>query len=238
MQRVNDWGSDRRMLKRIIVLCITLSLMSTVSSAAGKEFHEGDVGKDVAEIQLKLKEQGYYRDVIDGKFTNQTKKAVKKFQKTQRLQSDGIVEEKTYLALMGKDILDKSIPDQGKNQSNKTEKITDAAMKLVGIPYKWGGVTTKGFDCSGMVWYVFNQNSISLPRTADVQYKTGKIVAREQLQKGDLVFFTTYEPGASHVGIYLEKGKFIHVSSKRGVMVSNLSEDYWKTRYLGARRTI
>lgn len=226
------------MFKKIMVICIALSLMSTVSSAAGKQFHEGDIGKDVAEIQLKLKQQGYYRDVIDGKFTSETKKAVKKFQKMQKLQSNGIVEEKTYLALMGKNILDKSIAGQGKNQSNKTDKITDAAMKMVGVPYKWGGITTKGFDCSGMVWYVFDQNSISLPRTADVQYKTGKIVARDHLQKGDLVFFTTYEPGASHVGIYLEKGKFIHVSSMRGVMVSNLAEDYWKVRYLGARRAI
>lgn len=226
------------MFKRIVMLCLALSLISTVSSAAGKEFHEGDAGKEVAEIQFKLKEQGYYRDSIDGKFTSKTKKAVEKFQKTKKLQVDGIVEEKTYLALMGKSMIDQSKAGQNKNSSSKSDKIADAAMKMIGVPYKWGGTTVKGFDCSGMVWYVFDQNSISLPRTADVQYKMGKIAARDHLQKGDLVFFTTYEPGPSHVGIYLEKGKFIHVSSSRGVMVSNLSEEYWKVRYLGARHII
>lgn len=226
------------MLKKIIVLCIALAFISTISYAASIEYSEGDVGKDISEIQLKLKEQGYYRDTVHGKFTSTTKKAVKEFQKKKKLEPDGIVGEKTYLALMGKNIIDKSITGLNENKNNKADKITDAALKLVGVPYKWGGITTKGFDCSGMVWYVFDKNSISLPRTADVQYKTGKTVAQANLQKGDLVFFTTYEPGPSHTGIYLEKGKFIHVSSKRGVMVSNLSDEYWNGRYLGARRVV
>lgn len=121
--------------------------------------------------------------------------------------------------------------------TSKVIKITDTALKLVGVPYKWGGVTNKGFDCSGLVWYVFDKNAVHLPRTADIQYQTGKKIGRSNLQKGDLVFFTTYEPGASHNGIYLGEGKFVHASS-RGVMVSNLAESYWKTRYLGARRIV
>jgi len=121
--------------------------------------------------------------------------------------------------------------------TSKVEKITDTALKLVGVPYKWGGVTQKGFDCSGLVWYVFDKNAVHLPRTADVQYRVGKAIGRGSLQQGDLVFFTTYEPGASHTGIYLGEGKFVHASS-HGVMVSNLAESYWKTRYIGGRRII
>ncbi|WP_378956427.1 NlpC/P60 family protein [Pelosinus sp. sgz500959] len=226
------------MFRKMMLILIILSFMSTISFAASRQFSEGDAGKEIAEIQVKLKAQGYYRDVINGKFTVEMKKSVKAFQKKNKLEPDGVVGEKTYFVLMGKNMINKPITSEGGNQSNTAEKITGSAMQLVGIPYKWGGVTTKGFDCSGMVWYVFDKNSVSLPRTADVQYKMGKTVGRDQLKQGDLVFFTTYEPGASHSGIYLEKGKFIHVSAKRGVMVSNLSDEYWNTRYLGARRFI
>ena len=221
------------MLRKIIVLVIALCLVSTVSYAASIQFREGDTGKEIINIQVKLKGQGYFSKKIDGNFTAETTKAVKNFQKDKKLPANGIVDEKTYVTLMGKKVVGKEEPigDAG-------GKITATALKMVGVPYKWGGITTKGFDCSGLVWYVFDKNKITLPRTADVQYKKGKTVTIGNLQKGDLVFFTTYEPGASHVGIYLEKGKFIHASSSKGVMVSNLSDSYWKPRYLGARRII
>jgi len=221
------------MLRKIIVLVIALCLVSTVSYAASIQFREGDTGKEIVNIQVKLKGQGYFSKKIDGNFTAETTKAVKNFQKDKKLPANGIVDEKTYVTLMGKKVV-------GKEETIRDAegKITATALKLVGVPYKWGGITTKGFDCSGLVWYVFDKNKITLPRTADVQYKKGKTVTIGNLQKGDLVFFTTYEPGASHVGIYLEKGKFIHASSSKGVMVSNLSDSYWKPRYLGARRII
>ena len=221
------------MLRKIIVLVIALCLVSTVSYAASIQFREGDTGKEIINIQVKLKGQGYFSKKIDGNFTAETTKAVKNFQKDKKLPANGIVDEKTYLTLMGKKVVGKEEPigDAG-------GKITATALKMVGVPYKWGGITTKGFDCSGLVWYVFDKNKITLPRTADVQYKKGKTVTIGNLQKGDLVFFTTYEPGASHVGIYLEKGKFIHASSSKGVMVSNLADSYWKPRYLGARRIL
>ena len=221
------------MFKKSIVLCIMCSLMSTIAYASSMPFHEGDVGKDIADIQVKLKEQGYYRYKIDGKFTNEMTKAVRGFQKGKKLTSNGIVDEKTYVALVGKQLVSRS-----DSNLSKVTKITDTALKLVGVPYKWGGVTNKGFDCSGLIWYVFDKNAVQLPRTADVQYKAGKTVGRNKLQQGDLVFFTTYEPGASHSGIYLGQGNFVHASSSRGVMVSKLDDSYWKTRYFGARRIV
>lgn len=223
------------MVRKIILLCIVFAFITTGASAASMEFSQGDVGKEITEMQVKLKEQGYYKNKIDGKFTIAMTNAVKKFQKNKKLTPDGIVGEKTYMALIGKPLLWKNEILSG-NSKGKETNITAAALKLVGVPYKWGGVTPKGFDCSGFVWYVFDKNSIRLPRTADVQYRVGKAVMRGNLQKGDLVFFTTYEPGASHTGIYLEKDSFIHASSTKGVMVSKLTESYWKERYLGARR--
>lgn len=223
------------MIRKVLVICFLCSLISLTAYAADVQFREGDSGKNIAEIQGKLREQGYYHNKIDGKFTTATTLAVKKFQIKKKLQVDGIVDKKTYLALMGKPLLSK---EDSLSSKGKGEKITNTARRLIGIPYKWGGTTTQGFDCSGLVWYVFDKNSISLPRTADVQYKVGKTISRNGLQQGDLVFFTTYEPGASHIGIYLEQDKFIHASSSRGVMISNLNEGYWKARYLGARRII
>lgn len=116
--------------------------------------------------------------------------------------------------------------------------IIKTAEKYLKTPYRFGGDTPKGFDCSGFVKYVYGQHGRSLPRAADVQYRTGKKIEQARLKAGDLVFFTTYAPGASHVGIYTGNGRFIHASSSRGVMVSRLDEAYWQPRYLGARRII
>ena len=110
-------------------------------------------------------------------------------------------------------------------------------MKFLGVPYVFGGTSTHGFDCSGYVQHVFAMVGISLPRTADAQYDAGH-PAIGGPRAGDLVFFQTYAEGPSHVGIYLGKGKFVHASSSHGVMVSNLSDSYWATRYLGAKRLI
>lgn len=120
----------------------------------------------------------------------------------------------------------------------EADTIVRTAEKYLKAPYRFGGESPKGFDCSGFVKYVYERHGKKLPRTADVQYKTGKKMDKASLKPGDLVFFTTYAPGASHVGIYSGNGRFIHASSSRGVMISRLDETYWKPRYLGARRII
>lgn len=121
----------------------------------------------------------------------------------------------------------------------KGQQITAMAKQYVGTPYVWGGASPAGFDCSGFVYYLYKQFDIDLPRMADGQALTGNSVNISDLQPGDLVFFSTYEPGPSHSGIYLGDGCFIHASSGAGeVIITSLLKPYYKERYLGARRVI
>ncbi len=116
--------------------------------------------------------------------------------------------------------------------------LTRNAMRFLGVPYVFGGTSSRGFDCSGYVQHVFAMLGYHIPRTADAQYDAGKRVTGAKMVPGDLVFFQTYAAGASHVGIYLGNDRFVHASSSHGVTVSNLHESYWSARYLGAKRLI
>ena len=111
-------------------------------------------------------------------------------------------------------------------------------MSLRGAPYRDGGVDpSTGFDCSGFVKYVYGQYGVALPRQVHDQFNVGKKVDRDQLQPGDLVFFSTVAPGASHVGIMIGGDQFIHAPSERGVVrVDSLTLQYWATRFIGAKR--
>ena len=112
------------------------------------------------------------------------------------------------------------------------------ARGLIGSRVIWGGASpAQGFDCSGFVQYVFRRAGIDLPRTADLQFLVGRSVPRAALAPGDLVYFTTYAPGASHVGIYIGRDKFIHTSFSQGVVaVGDMNDAYFAQRYYGAKR--
>ena len=116
--------------------------------------------------------------------------------------------------------------------------IKETAAKYKGVPYKFGGTTPKGFDCSAYVQYVFGRHDAKLPRTADAQVLDGIFVLKSKLKPGDLVFFSTYASGASHVGIYAGSGKFWSASTSRGVVLDSLDTGYWKEHYYGARRVL
>lgn len=118
------------------------------------------------------------------------------------------------------------------------EEILLQVIKYLETPYKYGGNTENGIDCSGFTLQVFEKSTgIKLPRSAREQYEVGEKVEREDLSFGDLVFFNTRRrsnPG--HVGIYIGDDQFIHSSSSLGVTISSLQEPYYKKRYVGARR--
>lgn len=124
-----------------------------------------------------------------------------------------------------------------KQQVSRSDNSTllNNALSLVGTPYAYGGSSRSGFDCSGFTQYVFKGSEISLPRTSVSQFNVGSTIPREKLQAGDLVFFTTYADGPSHVGIYVGGGSFVHASNT-GVRTTSLNESYYEGRYLGARR--
>ena len=123
-------------------------------------------------------------------------------------------------------------------QRAKVAAVIATAKKYIGTPYKFGGTTPKAFDCSGYLQYVFKENGMTLPRTADEQFKLGKSAKTAELEEGDLVFFETYEKGASHCGIYLGGGKFIHASTSKGVRIDELSSDYWNAHYYGGKHIV
>ena len=122
--------------------------------------------------------------------------------------------------------------------SSKASAVIATAKRYIGVPYVWGGQTPSGFDCSGFTQYVLSKNGISIPRVTIDQYKTGTAVSRSNIKVGDLVFFTTYKAGPSHVGFYMGDGKFIHASSSKGVTISSLDSSYYSGRYIGARRVL
>ncbi|ETI69664.1 C40 family peptidase [Neobacillus vireti] len=115
------------------------------------------------------------------------------------------------------------------------DKVADIALDYIGVPYEWGGSSPSGFDCSGFTSYTYKQAGFTLPRTAADQYTKGQAVSKGNLTKGDLVFFSTYKAGASHVGISLGGEKFVHASSN-GVKISSLSESYYTSTYIGSKR--
>lgn len=139
----------------------------------------------------------------------------------------------------------KNLPSQSTNNnttnnSAKGDAIIATAKTYMGVPYVFGGESpTTGLDCSSFTQLVMKKNGITLPRTAAEQYSQGTAVSKDNLQIGDLVFFTTYKPGASHVGFYMGNQQFIHASSAaKQVTISSLDEAYYTEHYIGARRYI
>jgi cell wall-associated NlpC family hydrolase len=123
------------------------------------------------------------------------------------------------------------------SNSSSSSTIVRTAFSYRGARYRYGGSSQSGFDCSGFTRHVYAKNGIYLPHSSSAQAQCGKRVSKNELQAGDLVFFSTTRRGISHVGIYVGNGQFVHASSSRGrVRVDSLNEGYYRERYRGARR--
>ncbi|OPG17527.1 hypothetical protein B2M26_01580 [Ferroacidibacillus organovorans] len=115
------------------------------------------------------------------------------------------------------------------------DRIAVRAKMYLGDPYAWGGTSPNGFDCSGFTQYVFAQYGISLPHSAAGQTNDGAYVSEAHLKPGDLVFFSTYTSGISHVGIYIGNDQFISAAGSQ-IKIDSLSESYWANSYVTARQ--
>ncbi len=122
---------------------------------------------------------------------------------------------------------------------NDNHKLYIEASRWIGVPYRSGGTTKKGVDCSGLVCQLYrNVYHLRLPRTTQEQKSQSQKTAKRNLREGDLVFFSNSRSRkkVAHVGIYLKDGKFIHASTSRGVIVSSLNEDYYLRHWISGGR--
>ncbi|MFP3885307.1 S-layer homology domain-containing protein [Priestia filamentosa] len=141
-----------------------------------------------------------------------------------------------FVLLLSGLLLEPSSSAKAANLTNY-DKLLPAAYKYMGVPYRYGGTTASGFDCSGYVRQVYSEVGISLPRTAAQMYGQGTAVSKSNLRVGDLVFFNTSGKGVSHVGIYVGNNEFINAASSKGVSIAKVNDPYyWGSRYVGAKR--
>lgn len=211
------------MKNKIFIISATALLSLTMlpmQAAASTLIEVGSTGQDVSTLQNNLDKVENAQLKADGLFGSLTKQAVVNFQLANNLTADGIFGPKTEASL---------------TRQLKTVGIVTTANSFIGVPYLWGGTTLAGFDCSGLVQYVFAKKGISLPRVSKDQATVGTTVAFDNLQPGDLVFFSFLSDGeVSHVGIYLGNNEFISAQNS-GVKIAQLGP-YWKSHYVTAKR--
>jgi peptidoglycan DL-endopeptidase CwlO len=182
----------------------------------------------------------------DGMLGPKSRSALKGYQKRKKLKVTGKPDLQTLRAMhlsfaetIAQKLATKSAPSTTSSPatgpSAKALNALNAALDQIGTPYKSGGTKPGGFDCSGLVMWAFAQVGVHLPRTSFDQFDIGKHISRKDIQAGDLVFFATDGPGASHVGIAISATTAVS-STSHGVRKHEIFDDYWGAAYVGARR--
>ncbi|MGY0691727.1 C40 family peptidase [Virgibacillus sp. FSP13] len=203
---------------------------------------------DVKLVQQALHYFGYYEGEMDGIFGPRTMQALKIAEDEHDIElTNGITQQKLtvlYEKTDNNQVKAKETETATKNNEHKVKnvevkgtnnaQIAQVATQYIGTPYVWGGESPDGFDCSGFIQYVFQTQGITTPRTVGDMWNFSQSVGNPSI--GDLVFFETYKPGPSHMGIYLGDGEFIHAGESRGVEISKMNNSYWESKYIGAKR--
>jgi cell wall-associated NlpC family hydrolase len=120
-----------------------------------------------------------------------------------------------------------------------SDQVCDMALSFLGVPYAYGGTTPKGFDCSGLVQYVYREVGVNLPRTARNQSRSGRTTTLRTMLRGDLIFFRIDRDIISHVGIYVGKGQFVHApGTGKHIRIDSIDNGWWRQRVKAVRRVI
>ena len=216
------------LVKKSIML-MTLVIIAIIASASVTQaatLKVGSTGSEIRLLQSELQALNYDVGPVDGIYGSKTKAAVQQFQRDNNLLVDGIVGPQTQAVLNKANTSSQEI----------TNQIISTAKSFLGVPYKWGGTTPAGFDCSGFTQYVFASQNITLPRVSIDQYGVGTSVAFSDLIPGDLVFFSLVSgKQVSHVGIYIGDNQFISATSSKGIAIYGFTP-YWSKAYVGAKR--
>ncbi len=197
----------------------------------------GSKGAEVLTLQKDLARLGFYEGKITGTYGPVTLKSVVAYQASVGLPDYGYVGSLTDAALrqsLAKTARAVDVVSSG-GISTTAQAVIGLAMTYQGAPYVWGGNSpATGFDCSGFVQWIFGQYGINLPRTTFEQWDVGTHVSLDQLQPGDLVFFTTEGVFCNHVGLYLGNSQFISDTLPgQGVVVQSLNTSYWASAFDG-----
>lgn len=198
----------------------------------------GEVSKDALDLVFTAKKQTENVNISNVKKVQTTNVENAELVK----QEEAIKKEEEEIKRAAITKVDKATQVEAPKAANSSaaDAAINSALNKVGSRYIWGATGNGGYDCSGLVYAVYrNELGVSVPRTSREQSRYGTQVSRSNLQKGDLIFFNTTGGGVSHVGIYMGNGDFVHAASGRGrVMVSNLGENYYSSKFVNATRVL
>jgi cell wall-associated NlpC family hydrolase len=136
-----------------------------------------------------------------------------------------------------RDTVEHPVPRPDRELVSPGEALARSALGLLGVPYRFGGTTPQGFDCSGLVFYLHERSGVIVPRTAYGQRHAAKPVVHDALAPGDLVFFRMSGRKVDHVGVYVGEGRFVHAPRRaRPVSLESLDDPFYRSRFISAGR--